>query len=411
MKSKMKKNEKIFVLVSLVFILGCICFYGYRLVHYYKKFNPSKKESNGLLSIEIPKSSTLVTEGSGLYGLNGAYVYKGDVDDNYIMYSGLLFRIVKINYGSNTEIMLDNKINILAYGKDKNYSESDINNYLNEVFMGIINKDGLEKMDICIDVKADIQQNKKCKKSIKVYSTILDSSDYILSVHDGKTYINDEESLLYLRDKLNTETGNVIANNGQISYINGDESYDIKPVISLRYDTKIISGTGTKDDPYIVDEETSNIGKVISLGDYDWTIIKDDGDYATLTLKEPIDNLKPYGNDFNPSDTGSIAYYLNNDFYNSLSFKDDIVDTTFETGNYTNNYKEIEGKTVIAKVGLLSIKDFKMDNTEMQYLLLNKANDEEVYAVDKSMYTVSNRLSKAIRPVIRVKSELVSEAK
>ena len=402
MKKRKLKKENLFCIISFLFILGCIIFYGCRLVHYYKKFNPSKKDSNGLLSIEIPKSSTLVTEGDGLYSLNGSYIYRGNVDNNYIMYSGLLFRILKINYGSNIEIILDSKINILAYGKDKDY--------LNNVFISNINKDGLEKMEICTDVKNDIQENKKCKKSIKVYSTILDSNTYLGTITDS-TYINTDESLIYLRDKINADVSNVIANGTQISYIDGDESYDVKPILSLKYDTKLISGTGTKDDPYIVDDVKTNLGKEVTLGDYLWTVIKDDGEYSTLTLKNPLDNLKPYGNDFDPTDQYSIAYYLNNEFYDSLSFKDSIVDTVFETGNYTNNYKEIESKTSTAKVGLMSIKDFKMDSTDLQYLLINKANDEEVYSVDKNMYTVSKNLSKAIRPVIRVKNDTIAEAK
>ena len=410
MKKAKVKWENIFVIASIIFILGCICFYGIRLVHYYKIFNPSKKDSKGLLSVEIPKKSELVTEGKGLYSLNGSYIYKGNVDNNYIKYSGLLFRIVKINYASTIEIMLDTKINILAYGKDKNYEDSDINKYLNDVFIDAIDTKGLEKMEICVDLKADLKDDSECEKTIKVYSAILDSKDYLTSV-SGDTYINSDGTLLYLRDKLNGDTGNIVTNNGQISYVDGDETYDIKPVISLKYDTKIISGTGTKDDPYIVDDGKSNIGKTVTLGDYEWTVIKEDKDYATLTLSKPLDNLKPYGNEFDVEDEKSIAYYLNNDFYNGLKFKDDIVETTFETGNYTNNYKEIESKTVKAKVGLLSIKDFKLDNTDMQYLLLNKASDDEVYAVDKNMYKVSKNLSKAVRPVIRVKSQKVSEAK
>ena len=147
------------------------------------------------------------------------------------------------------------------------------------------------------------------------------------------------------------------------------------------------------------------------MGDDEWTIINEDKEYTTLTLTKPLDNLKPYGNDFDTEDEKSIAYYLNNDFYNSLSFKDDIVDTKFEIGNYTNNYKEIESKTETAKVGLLSIKDFKLDNTDIPYLLLNKANDDEAYAVDSGMYKVNKNLSKAVRPVIRVKSDKISEAK
>jgi hypothetical protein len=410
MKKSKAKWENIFVIASIIFILGCICFYGIRLVHYYKVFNPSKKDSKGLLSVEIPKKSELVTEGKGLYSLNGSYVFKGDVDNNYIKYSGMLFRIVKINYASTIEIILDTKINMLAYKKDSNYDESDINNYLNDVFINTIDKAGLEKMEICVDKKEDLKDDKDCKKKIKVYSTILDSKDYLSSVSEG-TYVGGNDSLIYLRDKLDDEKGNVIANNGQISFVDGDEAYDIKPVISLKYDTKIISGTGTKEDPYIVDEGKSNIGKIVTLGDDEWTIINEDKEYTTLTLTKPLDNLKPYGNDFDTEDEKSIAYYLNNDFYNSLSFKDDIVDTKFEIGNYTNNYKEIESKTETAKVGLLSIKDFKLDNTDIPYLLLNKANDDEAYAVDSSMYKVNKNLSKAVRPVIRVKSDKISEAK
>ena len=410
MKKKKIKWENLFIIVSMIFILACFGIYGYRLIHYYKKFNPSKKDSNGLLSVEIPKSSTLVTEGKGLYSLNGSYIYRGNVDNNYIEYSGLLFRILKINYGSNIEIILDNKINILAYGNDKNYKDSDINNYLNDVFINSINKDGLEKMDICVDIKSNLQENKKCQNTIKVYSTILDSKTYLTTVNED-TYITNDESLVYLRDKINNDLGNIIANNGQISYIDGNETYDIKPIISLKYDTKILAGTGTKNDPYKVDESNSKLGKTVTLGNEEWIVIKEDNNYSTITLKTPLDNLKPYGESFDPADPKSIAYYLNNDFYNSLEFKNEIVDSNFEIGNYINDYKEIESKKITAKVGLLSIKDFKMDSTESQYILLNKANDDEVYAIDKKMYKIDKYLSKTIRPVVRVNNDIISEVK
>ena len=408
MKKKLNK-QGMFCLVSFLFIIGCIIFYGCRLIHYYKKFNPSKRDSNGLLSIEIPKSSTLVTEGDGLYRLNGSYIYRGNVKDNYIMYSGLLFRILKINYGSNIEIILDNKINILAYGKDADYKESDINKYLNDVFVNSIDKDGLEKMEVCVDIKNDLSDN-KCKKTIKVYSAILDSNTYLSTINDD-TYINDNTNLLYLRDKISNDLGNVMANNNQISYVDGNESYDIKPIISLKYDTKIISGKGTKEDPYIVDSSKSKLGSTITLGDFEWIIIKEDKDYTTLALNGTLNTLKPFGEAFNIDDENSIAHYLNNEFYNGLSFKDSIVETEFETGKYLNDYQTIESEKVKAKVGLLSIKDFKMDNLDMQYLLLNQTNDGKVYAVDNNMYTVDNNMSKAIRPVLRVSNSLIKEVK
>ena len=400
MKKRKLKKENLFCIISLLFILGCIVFYGLRFVHYYKKFNPSKKESNGLLSIEIPKSSTLVTEGDGLYRLNGYYVYRGNVENNYIKYSGLLFRILKINYGSNIEIILDSKINMLAYDNSATYKDSDINNYLNDVFIKSINTKGLEKMEVCVDVKKELSDS-KCKKTTKVYSAIIDSNTFLNTVTDS-TYINSEGNLLYLRDKIQGDLGNVIANGSQISYVNGDESYDIKPILSLRYDTKILSGTGTKDDPYIVDESDSNLGSSVVIGNHKWIVINEDDKYTTLALDGTLNTLKPFGNAFDVNDVNSIAYYLNNEFYNSLDFKDDIVETEFEVGSYTNNYKSIESDKVKANVGLLSIKDFKMDNMENQYLLLNTNGEDKVYAVDKNMYAVEKDMSKSVRPVIRV---------
>ena len=410
-KRKMKKWEKIFCLISILFILGCIGFYGFRLIKYYKVFNPksSEKGESGLLSVEIPKSSPLVTEGSGLYMLNGSYVYKGNVENNYIKYSGLLFRIVKINYGSTTWIALDSKINILAYG-DSNYKDSDINKYLNDIFVNALNKDHLEKMTICLDEKKELSEQKKCKKETDVYSTIPDAATYLNTVNES-TYLNPDESLMYLRDKLSADLGNVIANNTQISYVDGKESYDIRPIISLSYDTKILGGSGTKDDPYIVDKETTNLGKTVKVGEYEWIVINDTKDTLTLALNGTLDTLKPYGDSFDTTNENSIAYYLNNEFYESLSFKDDILDTEWEVGKYAYDYTEIAKDKVTAKVGLLSIKDFKMDSFDNQYLLLNKASDDEVYAVDKNMYKVDKNMSKSVRPVIRIKASSVSEVK
>ncbi len=405
MKKRKLKKENLFCIISFLFILGCCIFYGARLIHYYKVFNPSKKDSHGLLSIEIPKSSTLVTEGDGLYGLNGSYIYRGDVKDNYIKYNGLMFRILRINYGSNTEIILDHKINILAYGADKSYDKSDIALYLNDYFVESLNKDHLEKMEICVDVKDELSDNqkKKCKNTYKTYSTLIDSNTYLSTVHNDVTYLNNDGSLIYLRDKINGELGNVIANNTQLSYVNGAETYDIKPIISLKYDTKILSGTGTKDDPYIVDDDNYLLGSKKTLGSYDWIVIEEGCDYLKLALDGTLETLKPYGSSFDVNDENSIAYYLNNEFYNSLDFKDQIIDSNFETGPYNGNYKSIADYHVNTHVGLLSIKDFKMDTMENQYLLLNTDKEDKVYAVDSNMYLVDKNLSKAIRPVITIK--------
>ena len=102
-KSKEKKPaklwEKIFWGVSLTFILGCCIFYGKRLIHYYKIYNPTDPSGNRvqLIADEITGRSEFVYEGTGLYNNETGYVYKGDVNNNYIKYNNMMWRIVKIN--------------------------------------------------------------------------------------------------------------------------------------------------------------------------------------------------------------------------------------------------------------------------------------------------------------------------
>ena len=105
-KKKRKKKKKIFLpkvqrifcIISFLFILGCCVYYGNRLIKYYKIYNP--KAESGELIANLPSSiisNAVVKEsGDGIYNINGNYVYKGIDVDNYIIISNMLFRILKI---------------------------------------------------------------------------------------------------------------------------------------------------------------------------------------------------------------------------------------------------------------------------------------------------------------------------
>jgi len=119
-KSKSKSNTKkrklkkvllfqvVFSLLSIVFIIGCCIFYGSRLIKFYKIYNP--KDENGkaieLLGNHILNNSSFVYEGEGIYLINGSNIYKGENVNNYIKYSNLLWRILRINEDKSLEIVL-----------------------------------------------------------------------------------------------------------------------------------------------------------------------------------------------------------------------------------------------------------------------------------------------------------------
>ena len=95
----MAKNKKkiklgnIYVFINIVFILGCIIFYGYRLIHYYKLEHPKIEENTPLYElITLDKNITTINE--GLYKEDNVYRYIGNNLDNYVIYSGRLWRIL-----------------------------------------------------------------------------------------------------------------------------------------------------------------------------------------------------------------------------------------------------------------------------------------------------------------------------
>ena len=90
--------------------------------------------------------------------------------------------------------------------------------------------------------------------------------------------------------------------------------------------------------------------------------------YTTPTLKTPLDNLKPYGNKFDPSETNSLAYYLNNDFYNSLSFKDDIVDTLAAEKKSEDSSIQVKALEALRNDNDVEIQDDTLKSQYERYL-------------------------------------------
>ena len=410
MKRKVKKiYGKIFRIVSILFLLSCCIFYGYRLVKYYKIFNPKTTSSDPtLMSITIPKNSEIVYNGSGLYRLNGAYIYKGDVKDNYIMFSNMLFRIIKMTYGGTTEIVLDQPINTISYGKEHStYDKSDINKYLNEYYINYLNKKYLEKTSICLDEINDISKiNKKCKNTINTYVKLLDINTF-LNVYTNSSYLADEDSYLWLDNISNTKVWNTSGYN--ISFSNADNYYDIKPVITLKYNTKIMNGKGTIDDPYIIEKENKNIhiGDYIKLDVDKWKVIDIKNNNLKLLRNEVLEETSSYSpsyDSYNPNKINTLAYYLNNEYLESLSYKDRIILSDFYTGKYTGSYETIFEDKVNCKIGLLSIADLKLDRIGTPYYLLN-GDGSKIYTYSDTIILEKSSMSKYVRPVINIENK------
>ena len=397
-RKKKRLIESIFNIISIVFIIGCCAFYGYRLIKYYKVFNPKKTELNGgLLSISVPKNSAIVTSGDGLYHIGGSYIYKGNVLNNYVTFSGLTFRILKINYGSTVELVLDEPITSLNWNNElTNYDKSELHKYLNDEFIKYLNKDLLTTSNVCMDVVNEIN-SKECENILKdVYV-----KTYLNTISEV-TYINDAQEYVWLSDRNDTMVWHTNGYNISTSFAN--TYYGVMPVITLDMDVELIGGTGTKDDPYRIDAiKDYSIGSYVKLDNDMWRIIKNDGNNLTLSLDGELNKLMAFGNttEFDVNVNGSLAYYLNNEYYNNLSYKDIILENNYSDGN----------KDFTAKISIPSIKDPKFGKSENQYYLINSADEESMYVYSDSTATCKSTLAKSIKPVITISKDVLKSGK
>ena len=345
-KRRLKKGllQTIFCLVSLSFIIGCCIFYGRRLIKYYKIYNPKTEtgESIELISNAIMRRTEIVFEGAGLYRENGLYVFKGDADNNYLRFANMDWRIIRNNADGSLEIILDDAINALAWDTDsKDYIKSNIHKYLNDIFLSQLDSNFLVKTSICTDKMEAIDKFVCDNKNNDSYVKLLAANDFLNSVVDNKTFMVNDNQLVWLSTSSSEKIWHT--NGSNISNSDGSSVYLVKPVVTIKNSTQLIKGTGSKEDPYIIEKETKNIkfGSYVKLDNDIWVVYDKKDDILKLAYSGLYKNgLQTYrfdtnSNKFNVENANSLAKLLNTTFYDSLSYKDMLLDIDVYTGGYT----------------------------------------------------------------------------
>ncbi len=199
-------------------------------------------------------------------------VYKGAEVNNYLVFSGMLWRIVGLNNDGSIKIVTEDGVAALPYGEHK-YDESNVVKYLNNVFLSQIHDYGAYlKGDskFCVDTVTD-NNNPTCNE--------LSSPNYVglLSLIDTKNSTVDGYS--YLINNVATWTSNRNSLR-PISYRNGfvldtyvDRITSVRPVVNLKgEDLYLQGGSGTFVNPYkLKDYEYAKSGDSLNtrlVGEY-----------------------------------------------------------------------------------------------------------------------------------------------
>ena len=388
----------------------------------------------------------------------------GEDPNNYIWYSGKLWRAVSVNKeAGTTKLVTQWNISAISYDDDSgafegSYMEEWLNDTSVDGFLG--NLRDYENF-IVTDAKWDATLGSTELGSITRPNgtTVVKDAVGLLNIYEyqssytGTTYGNG-----YLNNGLYWWTLTpclIIDNSGDSNRYTSVSSYTfgIRPSINLKFSVKIVDGNGTLDNPYRLEgDNDSNLsgtmlntrysGEYVRFGNGENTLYRivshEMPSLTKITCAEPLKNSGTFitsafgssNTEVNYSNNSVIGTFLNGEYltnYVDSTYSDMIEDSTtwylgtvgsgasYKLAKYRDTSMSGYVTTTDAKVGLLRYGElmagqFDIYTNDIWYWTLtpyNSTNIRTVYVDNYANYVVSTTNSVAVKPTINLKSNVV----
>ena len=204
----------------------------------------------------------------------------GTNPNNYVWYSGKLWRVVSIDPSDNSmKLVTQWDISCIdAFYTDNQFSNSEVEIWLNDTrldgFLGNLREpEKFIKMDSkwnATGIETNINNLSDIPKIEK--TTIVEDPVGLLNMYEYKMACNNNSKSCYLNNGLYWWTltpgpyGDYIISYTGSFFYDSSSAYGIRPVVNLKSDVKIASGSGTETDPYRLegDNETPKSGTLIN---------------------------------------------------------------------------------------------------------------------------------------------------
>ena len=296
---------------------------------------------------EIIKEANDCVEGKNCYVKTEKDEDNNDITENYVWYSGHLWRIMTVNTDGTVKMITEDSAAGFAYydGTSSLFKGSYAENWLNVDFYSSLNNPSkyIVEANYCNARGTALNNaNETCadRYVIREKVALITLDEYNL-LGGANSFLNNGDRFYTITTSSNTALvvvhNNGVAKTGYKSW----EPYAMRPVVTLSADVKIASGKGTKADPYYIqNNETAkvntllnkrNSGEYVTFGNQTWRIMQVDGTSTRLILdgffkESGKDTYKvmeygTYGT-FDITKEGEVAHYLNNTVYNTFSDKE-----------------------------------------------------------------------------------------
>ena len=352
--------------------------------------------------------------------------------NNYLLFSGMLWRIVRVNEDGTIKIILDANVNNLRVNSNK-YENGNVDKWLNNVFYEAINnKKYLVDSNYCVGTINSLSDYQEyCSTKVKRKVGLLDISEY----YRVEKNVGDK---LYL---IGNSIGDKMAEVPYADNINEGISTDIlapiRPVITLSNNLNILSGDGTVDKPYKLNDysyadkgdylNTRLIGEYIEYSGFIFKIIGVDKDSNVRVIMDNVWTIQPDNTQvgiisedvdnwvFNTKEDKNIGYIINNEYIDYIDEKS-IIQTEYEipTNEIGKDYDQYKTKKVKAKI--LLPKTYELfagcGNGDYGYVNIDvSTNEKNIYftnATNNNTFEFTNNsINKyGIKALITLKKEL-----
>lgn len=434
MVKKRLKIRPLLVTLNILVLLIIVGFYAFRLVKYYKKENGGKSNSDILLVDEIVKKQSFVDLTKGLVydEKENVYRYIGDIKDNYLEFSGNLFRIIEVDADYNIKAVSEKSFTYMYSGLEKGFNDSYLNEWLNEldsdnsgVFeRNLYNTDPLFYTTVCEDVISDVTNITCDKKNKENRIGILSLYEYAKS--GGKSGFLNNGEIFYLTNLNDKGSNYYVTSDGEISISElTTKAFGVRPVITISGDTSLLSGKGTINNPYRIEKHEIQkvkdlyIGNIITIDDLNYVVVDVSGENVKVALNDTLKTkdddtlLKAFGgnNSIYSNNKNTVGHYLNNDFYNSLSNKEIIAKSDWYIGKLSLDkldYSGVYSSKVALNVGMLTLGDMFINDVKNVFTLFRGIEDNKIIYVineDGNFYGDFISSKYEVRPAFYIKGD------
>src|SRR5574344_1415374 len=353
-----------------------------------------------------------VTSGKNYSYMGGCYL-AGAHTDNYVWYSGFVWRIMGINSDYSVRMITEENETVIPYNSSTTtFNGSYVYNWLNNYFYSHLkNTSIITNGNWCERGTNYVTDSATANSTTCVGTVINDENSKIgLISLDEYNMANANSSYLVNGQYYWTLTPGSSSNAWRVnSYGNASNNfvsgtYGLRPVINVNSASSITSGNGTLSDNYILGETkgtniTGNLKDIATSGEYvtlankTYRVVSIDGSGNTKLILDGYyqettgTNYKMiYGstNTFDTTTTTGVGYKLNNDVLNYLVPSSDTTNrnklvtynwyqNNFDWGNsYTVSLNETSPtRTISATVGLIRVGEMLSDQS---LTILNKNN-------------------------------------